>query len=100
MIRITLLLMVASFLTSCSSTPTVQTTALIGTQITTDEDGYFEHVTYVSPEEFEAMTPKERRRLGARVGVSKKYTWTLGNKKKKTHEAEVQDPEERSVEPD
>lgn len=40
-----------------------------GTGFTTDEHGRTKMVTFVSPEEYDRMTPDERARLNATVGV-------------------------------
>jgi hypothetical protein len=51
----------------CKSVQTKQTT---GTELVPDGDGHSRLVTYVSPEEYDRMTPEEREHLHAAVGVS------------------------------
>lgn len=43
---------------------------LTGTEINTDENGRSKVVTYVTPEEYERMTPEERQHMHAAVGAS------------------------------
>jgi hypothetical protein len=59
----------------------VQVSQKRGTIFETNADGKHEALTYVSPEEYQRMTPEERDRLNARVGVT--ASSTLGTSKKK-----------------
>ena len=43
---------------------------LTGTELVQDGDGHSKLVTYVTPEEYERMTPEERQRLHAAIGAS------------------------------
>lgn len=51
----------------CKSTRTKQ---MSGSELVSDSDGRSKFVTYVSPEEYDRMTPEERQRLHATMGVS------------------------------
>ncbi len=62
---IALLLVIA--IGGCKST---QETQLAGTVYEQDGNGRSKLVTYVSPEEYERMTPEERDHLHAEVGAS------------------------------
>ncbi len=54
-------------LAGCKSTRENQ---LTGSELVQDADGRSKYVTYVTPEEFERMTPEERQRLHAGMGAS------------------------------
>ena len=43
---------------------------MTGTELNTDDKGKSKLVTYVTPEEYERMTPEEREHLHAAVGAS------------------------------
>lgn len=43
---------------------------LTGSELVHDSDGRSKLVTYVTPEEYDRMTPEERQRLHAEVGAS------------------------------
>jgi hypothetical protein len=43
---------------------------LSGSQMTSDANGKSSYVTYVTPEEYQRMTPDERNRLNATVGTT------------------------------
>ncbi len=54
-------------LAGCKST---RAKPLTGSEVVQDADGRSKLVTYVTPEEYERMTPQERQRLHAQTGVS------------------------------
>jgi hypothetical protein len=47
----------------------LQTSQMSGTELGSDASGRSTAVTYVTPEEYARMTPAERQRLHAQVGV-------------------------------
>jgi hypothetical protein len=61
---VVLMLVIAA---GCSST---RATQMMGTQLSQADGDRQKLVTYVTPEEFDKMTPEERQRLHAEVGVS------------------------------
>jgi uncharacterized protein YcfL len=62
-----IVLLLAIGVAGCQSTQEKQ---LAGTELVQDADGHAKLVTYVTPEEYERMTPEERQRLHAAVGAS------------------------------
>ena len=83
-------LMIFGLLVSgCASLPVAETEVLSGTELVANDDGSFDMVTYVTPEEYDRMTPRERERMKVGMGVSKTFTWKLGKKKKETKEKSV-----------
>jgi hypothetical protein len=63
--------------TACHS---VQPRQKSGTEFQADENGHTKGVTYVTPEEYDRMTPEERQRQQVAVGVE--VSGQLGGKPK------------------
>lgn len=57
-----------AFAIGCTTGCELTGTPKRGTELALDADEGFKLVTYVSPEEYERMTPQERERLNATVG--------------------------------
>jgi hypothetical protein len=60
-----------------------------GTELTTTDKGW-QATTYVTPEEYDKMTPAERERLNASVGVSATVA-TWGNSKPQSKDVSTKD---------
>lgn len=62
-----MVLLLVLVVAGCKSTRTKQ---MSGSEMVQDGNGHSKFVTYVTPEEYDRMTPEERQRLRATVGVS------------------------------
>lgn len=66
---VTLLVVAGAGLVFVSGCQNTEVNQKAGTTLRNDGSGGYEVVTYVSPEEYERLTPEERRRLNADIGV-------------------------------
>ncbi len=89
-----LLALLLLFTSGCTHTFVVESNPVTGTELVEDENGRMRLVTYVTNEEYERMTPEERRRGNYAIGVSSSVKL-----KKKSKKAPVYTPPEPELPP-